>query len=339
MLYKAIIQGKLEFGTQKTYDKVLKMYIYRTENYHKNNVLFEPDEIFIESDLMINIPRYVTQVYEKSYRNTSALLEYCAQFAVAGALNSWLTDSGKIMHHSLLEPTSEKVAVQQYLKGKSLIREKGKQEEAISAFDAAIAKYDRHAQAYERRAKVNYIMKKYHDAKRDYSKSISLDDTFPYAYYGKAQVHVMEENYPDAIADFDLALKYSVALQNVYWKSRRLKGYCHIQLEQYEKAVFDLKLFTNRSFAEGHYLNDWKRWSYFYLGQAYLELEKYNEALEAFDKSIEMENGFDKIPEAMKLRCRGIAKQKAGKNGYIADIKKAADLGDKEAKGLLKNIK
>ena len=104
MLYKAIIQGKLEFGTKRTYDKVLKMYNYRTEHYHKNDILFEPAEIFIEDDLMINIPRYVTQVYEKSYRNTAALLEYCAQFAVAGALNTWMTNEGKILHHNLLAP-------------------------------------------------------------------------------------------------------------------------------------------------------------------------------------------------------------------------------------------
>ena len=338
MLYKAIIQGKLEFGTKKTYDKVLKMYNYRTEHYHKNDILFEPSEIFIEDDLMINIPRYVTQVYEKSYRNTAALLEYCAQFAVAGALNTWMTNEGKILHHNLLEPSSEKIAVQQYLKGKSLIREKGKQEEAISALDAAIAKYDRHAQAYERRAKVNYIMKKYHDAKRDYTKSINLDDTFPYAYYGRAQIFLHEKNYEEAIADFEMALKYSVALQNVYWKARRLKGNCHIKLGQFEKAAFDLSLFTKRSFPKEHYLNKWKRWSFFNLGIVYLELEKYNDALIAFERALELEDGFDNISEAIKLRYRGVSKQKSGKNGYISDIKQAADLGDKEAATLLKSI-
>ena len=172
MLFKTIIQGKLEFGTQKTYDKVLKMSLYRAENYHKNDILFEPEDIFDDKEFSLKVPRYVTQVYEKSYRNTAKLLSYCSQFAVAGSLNVWLLDNGKILHHDSMEPNSEKVAVQQYLKGKSLVKTKGKEEEAISALTAAIEKYNRHAQAYERRAKVNFIMKKYHDAKRDYNLSL-----------------------------------------------------------------------------------------------------------------------------------------------------------------------
>jgi tetratricopeptide (TPR) repeat protein len=314
------------------------MFLYRAENYHKNDILFEPEDIFFPDEFMLKIPRYVTQVYEKSYRNTSTLLAYCSQFAVAGSLNTWLINEGVIMHHDLMEPNSEKAAVQQYLKGKSLVRAKGKQEEAIAALNAAIEKYDRHAQAYERRAKVNYIMKKYHDAKRDYTKSIGLDDTYPYAFYGRAKVFLVEKNYEDAIADFDKALKHSVAHQNVYWKARRLKSHCHIQLEQWEKAEFDLNLFTKRKFADDHYLNKWKRWAFFKLGIVKLELEKYTEAQEAFETALTYEEGFDKISEAEKLRYRGISKQKSGKNGYIADIKQAAELGDKEAVALLKSI-
>ena len=338
MLYKTIIQGKLEFGTKKTYDKVIKMFLYRAENYHKNDILFELEEIFNEEEFCLKIPRYVTQVYEKSYRNTSKLLSYCAQFSVSGSLNTWLIDSGKILHHELMEPSSEKIAVQQYLKGKSLIRTKGKEEEAISALSAAIEKYNRHAQAYERRAKVNYIMKKYHDAKRDYTKSIGLDDTYPYAYYGRAKTFMNEKKYEEAIADFDNVLKHSVALQNVYWKGRRLKAACHIERKEWKKAEFDLDLFTKRKFPKEHYLIKWKRWAFFKLGIIKLELEKFDEAQLAFDESLNLNEGFDNIPEAKKLRYRGLAKQKSGKNGYISDIKQAADLGDKEAAVMLKNI-
>lgn len=338
MLYKTIIQGKLEFGTQKTYDKVLKMFLYRAENYHKNDILFDFEEIFIPEELCLKIPRYVQQVYEKTYRNTAKLLAYCSQFAVSGSLNVWLIDSGTIMHHENLEPESDKVAVQQYLKGKSLVKAEGKQEEAIEALSAAIEKYNRHAQAYERRAKVNFIMKKFHDAKRDYTKSISFDDAYPYAYYGRAKVHFAEKSYEEAIKDFDKCLKCSVALQEIYWKARRLKSFCHIQLKQYELAEFDLKLFCNRKFSENSSLNYWKEWAFFHYGTVLLELEKYTEALEAFENALAIENEKNNISQAEKLRYRGIAKQKAGKNGFISDFKEAADLGDKPSKEILKSI-
>ena len=338
MLYKTIIQGKLEFGTEKTYDKVLKMFLYRAENYHKNDILFEYEDIFNEEELCLKIPRYVHQVYEKTYRNTAKLLAYCSQFAVSGSLNVWLIDNGKILHHENLEPESDKVAVQQYLKGKSLVKKEGKQEEAIEALSAAIEKYNRHAQAYERRAKVNYIMKKYHDAKRDYTKSISFDDAFPYAYYGRAKVHLAEKAYQEAIEDFNKCLKCSVALQEIYWKARRLKAYCHIQLKEYELAEFDLKLFCKRNFPPESGLNDWNEWSFFHYGTVLLELEKYAEALEAFEMALKIQNEKNLISEAEKLRYRGIAKQKAGKNGYISDFKEAADLGDAPAAKILKSI-
>ena len=76
MLYKTIIQGNIEFGTEKSYEKALKMFETRTETYYKSDILFESEEIFFKDSLSVIIPRYVKQVYEKSYKNTAALLEY-----------------------------------------------------------------------------------------------------------------------------------------------------------------------------------------------------------------------------------------------------------------------
>jgi len=338
MLYKTIIQGRLEFATEKTYAKVLKMFEYRAETYHKNDILFEMEEIFFPENFQLIIPRMVKQVYEKTYKNTAKLLEYCSQFAVSGSLNTWLIDEGKILHYAKMEPASDKVAVQQYLKGKSLVKTKGKEAEAIQALTKAIEKFDRHAQAYERRAKVNYTMKKYHDAKRDYDKSLNHDDTNPHAFYGRAKIKLHEKDYKSAIQDFDMTLKYSVALQEIYWKARRLKSICHMELGEYEKAAFDLKLITNRAFKEDTTMIHWKRWCYFNYGLVLMQLENYDEALNAFESTLSIHEGYDDISEAEKLKNRGLAKQKAGKNGYIKDIKDAADLGDKEAATLLKNI-
>ncbi len=338
MFFKTIIQGRLEFGTQKSYDKVLRMFHYRAENYHKSEMIFEAEDIFFEDGFCLNIPRYVAQSSDKHFRNTARLLEYCGQFAITGVVKAWLIDNGKVLHYTKVEPSSDKIAVQSYLKGKSLVKIEGKEDEAIEALNRAIEKYDRHGQAYERRGKVNFIMKKYHDAIRDYTKSIGIDAANPHAWFGRAKVHLVEERFEEAIVDFDQALKTSFALQGLYWKARRLKAKAHIRLGQWEKAAFDLKLFTNKVFKKGDSNIQWKRSAWFDYGIVLLEQEVYDEALKAFEKALEIEEGFDNISEGIRLRYRGIAKQKLGKSGYIKDIKDAAELGDKEAKTLLKTL-
>ena len=337
MLQKTIIQGRIEYGTEKSYNMALKMYIQRAEKYYKNDVLFEPEEIFFEEGLLLNIPRFVKQVYPKTLRNTSTLLEYVVQFGVSGELNLWAIEDGNILMYNQMEPTSDKVAVQQYIKGKSLVDQKGKEEEAIAALNKAIEKYDRHAQAYERRAKVNFILKKEHDALRDYNKSIGLDPSNPYTYLGKAEVYIHKKEYESAIECLQLTIKKSVALQAVHWQGRRLKGKFHLKLKQYKEAEFELKLFTKRQFSDDNPNINWKRDAYFDYGQALLELEDYAGAVESFEKMIAIEKGNDKIPMAKQLRFRGIAKQKAGQNGYKSDLKEAAELGDKVAMRLLES--
>ncbi len=338
MHHKTIIQGRIEFGNEKTFEKAKRMYVTRTENYYKNDVLFTTEEIFFEEDYHLSIPRYVKQVYDKAYKNTAALLGYIVQFGVSGELNMWLLEEGKILHASKMEPDSDKVAVQSYIMGKNLIDEKGQEEEAIRLLNKAIEKYDRHAQAYERRAKVNFIMKKDHDALRDYNKSIGLDPDNPYAYFGMAEVLISKKEYAEATEALGLAIKKSVALQDIHWKSRKQKGKIHLQLKEYEKAKFELKLFANRNFPEDHPNYKLKNDAFFDYGIALMELEEYNDAVSAFESSLDLDAAAGKKINPKRLRYRGLAKHKAGKNGFKKDIKEAADLGDKEAKALLKQL-
>ena len=68
MFYKAIIQGRLDFGTPRSFETVVKMYNYRVENYHKNDILFKAEDIFNEETNELNIERFVGNVMEKSFR-------------------------------------------------------------------------------------------------------------------------------------------------------------------------------------------------------------------------------------------------------------------------------
>jgi tetratricopeptide (TPR) repeat protein len=338
MYFKTIIQGRLEFGTQKSYDKVTKMFLQRLENYYKTDVFLKFEDIFNEEDLSLEIPRHVSQVSDRAFRTTASLLGYCSQFAIAGSIRAWLIDEGDILHFETLEPDSDKGAVQSFVRGRKLVKVKGKEKEAIEALSIAIEKYDRHAQAYERRAKVNYMMKNYHDSLRDYNKCIGIDPTIPTAFYGKAKIHMMREEWAEAIENLEESIKKSIALQALYWKSRRLKSKCHIQLKEWHKAAFDLKLFTNRAFEDDNPNKFWVRAAQYNYGLVLLEIEDFSEALKAFDKASNLPEVKDGIVEADILTYRGIAKQKAGKNGYVKDIKDAASKGGKKAKNLLKSI-
>lgn len=335
VLFKTIIQGRIEFGTQKAYDMAVKMFTSRSEKYYKNDILFLVEEIFFPETLHLEIPRVVKQVFAKSFKNTIALLEYIVQFGLSGEIDMWQLEDGKIRLFKHLEPNSDKVAVQQYNKGKLLVEEDGKEDEAIQALTKAIEKYDRHAQAYERRGKVNLKLKKYHDALRDFNKCLALDVSNPYAYFGKALVLTHNGEIEEAIESFQSTIKKSVAHQTIHWKARRLKGKLHFNLKQYDKAEFELKLFAKRQFASDNTNFGWKREGHYFYGRLLMEVERYKEALEQFEFALDRDKGYGKIKSAELLRLRGLAKKESGDKGFMEDIKTAAEQGDKKAADLL----
>ena len=340
MYLKTIVEGRLEFGTAKSYDTVLKMFLKRIESYHRNEIFLKAETIFIEETYSLVVERFVKDtITEKAYKGTISLLKYCSQFALSGTIRAWLIDNGNIVSFDLIEPEQDKAAVQSFIKGRKLIRVQGRQDEAINELTKAIDKFDRHAQAYERRAKTCFILKKYADALRDYNKCIAIDPTIATAYYGRARIHLLNADLDAAKNDFDQAIKKSVALEAVHWKSRRLKGYVHYQLKEFDRAIFELRLFTNRNFAEDDTNHGWKRWAYYHYGLALLDNQNFEEAVEAFNKAADLLDVRDDVAKEDILRNRALSKKQAGKNGYIKDLKEASELGDAKSVVLLKEIK
>lgn len=337
-LYKTIVQGRLEFGNQRSFEQVLKMFLYRVESYYKLDVFLDAEEIFDEETFRMSVPRLVKQVSSKTFKNTINLVEYCAQFAISGSLKAWLIEEGKILKYYSIEPDSDKAAVQDYIRGKKLFKQSGKEKEALKALTNAIEKFDKHAMAYEKRARVNFMLEKYHDALRDFNKSLSIDPTNASTYYGRALIYKLQEDYAKAIEDLDETLKKSIALQPIYWEARRHKSDCHIALKQYEKAAFDLKLFTKRPFKEGDVNHSWRKYAFFQYGKVLMELEQFEEALSALDSALKIKEESRIIQESDILLYRGMAKQKAGKNGYLNDLKQSSNLGNIKASKLLAEI-
>ncbi len=334
--YKTILSGCLEFGNPRSYEQVLKLYQHRTENYYRNDILLAAEEVFQEDTFILTIPRYITECSEKSWKNTLNLLEYIAGYAVAGSLKAWVIQEGKIVEQRNIEPDGDKSATQAFIQARDLVKEKGMEEEAMNALNRAIEKFERNALAYERRGYVNYRLRNYNDAMYDFTKSIDINPNMPDAYWGRANTKVKKNDIQGALVDLDLAIARSIPHQPVYWSARRLKGELHLKLSEFEKAIFELKLVTNRKFTEDDPNYKWQKNVLFNYGKALYEIGQYNDAVKIYNNMFTFEIQREEAPsKADQFFSRGLARQKAGESGYVNDFKEAAGLGSKKAADLL----
>lgn len=308
MLFKVILSGHLEFGTDRTFELALNMFQQRAETYYKNDILLKPTEVFISEKSMLDVPRcIINTAAEKSWRNTVHLLETISQYAIAGNISAWKLDNGALVEHAFMEPRGDKTAVQSFLRGRELVTQ-GQQSEAKDALSAAIEKYTRHALAYERRGYVNYKLGNVADALYDFTKSIDIYPHSPEAYMGRAIVNLHQKNYAAAAADLHMAIKTSIPHQPIHWRARRMKGECHVELNEFSKAEFELKLVTNKTFKAEDSNAAWQPTAFYNYGRALFGIGKYKEAFQAASKA----QNLSKEPSDDLLQFVSTAAEKAG---------------------------
>lgn len=339
MLYKTIFQGSLRFHSKRSYDKVVDMFRYKIENFFKNDTLIVDEEKhFNEETLSFVVPRMVVQANTKNWRSTVSLLEYLAQFAVSGRVGGWMVQSGNILKHKMIEPVGDKFAVQSYLKGKEYTQEIGQEKEAIKYLTKAINKHAAHAEAYQLRAENYARIEEYDLALKDYTTCLEIDPTNSHAYCGRAIILLDRGQIKEAIEDLKSSSAKSIALQPIYWKATRIRAKAYYELKLLDKAAFDLKLFTNRSFDEENPNHQWKKYTQLLYSKVLMELSEYELALQSIQKIEQIEGEQIEIPEEDYYTCLGVAKKMAGKKGYVADLKTAANLGSVKAKSILEEI-
>jgi tetratricopeptide (TPR) repeat protein len=184
---------------------------------------------------------------EKTWKNTIALLKELRAFAVAGTMHIWITDNNnQLLVEEIIEPQGDKAATIEYSRGLSALQ-KGQEKAAIDYFSKAIEKYNRYAQAFEGRGKAYYMLGRYEDAMIDFNKSASLRPLAE-AYFGMGESERAMGDLNKAIQYFQTAIDNAVPYQPIFWMSRRVKGECHAQLNELDKAGFELKLVTKRSY-------------------------------------------------------------------------------------------
>jgi len=246
---KVVFRGRLEFGSQRTYDMVLKHWNTRVESYFKADVLFSAEQVFSEDGYSLTVPQQTLMSTQKRWRSTTALLHEVAQYALAGNVGAWWVANGKVLDQHLIEPHTDKVAVSEYLRGRELVQQGG-MEQASEALTNAIEKYANNALAYERRGYVNYKLKNYNDALYDFSKSIAISAHNPEPFYGRGKINMLKNEWDSAIQDFQNTMERSLAVQPIYWLARLRKSDCLFHLKRYALAIPELKLYLQRSFSE-----------------------------------------------------------------------------------------
>ncbi|HPG05839.1 MAG: tetratricopeptide repeat protein [Lewinellaceae bacterium] len=339
LFYKSIFQGYLQFRNAKSYQKMLDMYNYRVENFYKNELALKESAHFDEEKLSYIVPRTVVQVTKKAWRNTVGIFEYLAEFAISGSIGAWMVDEGTILEAAMIEPVGDKIAVQAFLRGRALSDEEGSENEAIKALTEAIEKFDKHAQAYERRGYVNMRLGNWEDAHYDFSKSLRLDEGNSYAYIGRAHLYMQKKQYKEAIADLRMATTTSIALQPIYWTATRMRAQCYAQSNLIDKALFDYKLFVNRDFPPDHPNYKWLKYACFQYAKLLHEQNKNAEALKVVEKGEKLKNAQHPVDDAEWYLLSGEIKKALGVAGYASDFEKAASAGSKQANALLSTLK
>jgi tetratricopeptide (TPR) repeat protein len=144
----------------------------------------------------------------------------------------------------------------------------------------------------------------------DFSKSIDIYPHSPDAYMGRAIVYLHQKNYAAATADLDMAIKTSIPHQPIHWRARRMKGECHVELNEFAKAEFELKLVTNKTFKVEDSNAAWQSTAFYNYGRALYGIGKYKEAFQAASKARTMMQE----PSADLLQFVSEAAEKAGIN-------------------------
>lgn len=330
-MHKCIFQGRLDFGSPSSFEKALRQFNQRSEVFYKDEVVFKSEDVFDENTNSLTIARTVTTITEKFWKNTLELLDYIKQFGLSGQIEAWMVESGKILEYAIFEPKGDKSVITAFKSGRDLLKEKGHEKEAHAFLSEAIDKYEKHSQAYERRGYTNLVLKKFEDARYDFDKSLRLDSRNAMAYYGRGVLNMKEERWEEALEDLSNASKTMLAVQPRFWKCRRMRGVCLMNLGRWEEAEKELKLFVNRKFTEDDP-------NYKHLPKAnrayirtLIELGEEQTALEFIETSLDTIPVQQSVQRRTMLTERGLLKKTLGEDDFIKDLEEAAALGESRA--------
>ena len=181
-------------------------------------------------------------------------------------------------------------------------------DKAISVYEKAIEKCPNDINLYEKRAELYYRLGDYDLSDKDYDKIIKLDEGYITAYMGIGRNKSEQGLYDDAIKTFD----YVIKLANDYSSAYSFRAECQIKKHNYNLAIDDIlkalsidgddkafylmvelaqknnsELLTKVKIKQVKEPNE-PYWPYC-IGVVYENLEKYDQAIIYYSKSLEIE--------------------------------------------------
>lgn len=181
-------------------------------------------------------------------------------------------------------------------------------DKAISVYEKAIEKCPNDINLYEKRAELYYRLGDYDLSDKDYDKIIKLDEGYITAYMGIGRNKSEQGLYDDAIKTFD----YVIKLANDYSSAYSFRAECQIKKYNYNLAIDDIlkalsidgddkafylmvelaqknnsELLTKLKIKQVKEPNE-PYWPYC-IGVVYENLEKYDQAIIYYSKSLEIE--------------------------------------------------
>ncbi|WP_243903063.1 tetratricopeptide repeat-containing S1 family peptidase [Aetokthonos hydrillicola] len=158
-------------------------------------------------------------------------------------------------------------------KGNSLF-DSQRYEEAIAAYDKAIAIKPDYAYAWNNRGNALGELKRYEEAIAAYDKAIAIKPDYADAWYNRGVALGELKRYEEAIAAYDKA----IAIKPDYASAWNNRGVALGELKRYEEAIaaYDKAIAIKPDYADA-----WNN-----RGNALRELKRYEEAIAAYDKAI-----------------------------------------------------
>lgn len=323
--YRIIIAGQLEFGSERVFNQVLEQYTHRMENYYKNDILLKPEEFFKPEDLTLDVPRTVVVGSERHWLNTLNLLERVVSFSMAGSLNLWRLEAGTILDHHVLEPHSDRTTVQLFNKGRQLVSQEDKEQEALDMMTKVVGRFARHAQAYERRGFVNLRLNNLDDAIYDYDKSLKINPSMPESHYGRGIAYGRKGQWAKAAMDFEAVTQNSIPHQAIYWMAQVALGDASLELGEPATALRVFNMFSKRKQRIAS-LDRYDRRVNTTFGKLLMKSGRHGDAIFAFQRALDA-TADKKAPSEAEVRYEmGLAYQKGGKSDKaLEQFKIAAD--------------
>lgn len=318
----------MQFANEKSFDKAIQAFQARTLNYYKNEFYFRSNEFFGHENHRFQVPRTVTDLSDKYWRNTIDAIKFLAQFAIYGRVEAYRVSEGKIINHEITEPKNDKQISIDYHQALQMIQKGQILYPKVKELLLSVLNIEpRHAQAAEYLSWIMIKEKNLQAAVHQLTEIIKLETAGAKAFYLRGIAFYRLKEYEKALADFDQSVRLSLAIQDVHWKSRLQKAKTLLELNVVEDAEKELKFFVDRTFERNSENDLAKKDAFLYLGQVHFIKQSFDQSLQFIEKALSVPASDQTVSDAKCLYYRGMVRQKLGVQTFSEDFEKARQLG------------